>query len=149
MGDSPLTPEELDALVKLDEAIRADNVSPNSLDPSALPPEMRSVAGALWSLNQSYVARTPNTFSGMPAAIGKYRIRSVLGVGGYGIVYLGDDPQLQRVVAIKVPLPGRINDRQGRERYGDRSGEKVRQERNLYSDARSEKGLEKDAGQGA
>ena len=117
MRDSRLTPEELDALVKLDEAIRADNVSPNSLDTSALPPEMRSVAGALWSLNQSYVARTPNTFSGMPAAIGKYRIRSVLGVGGYGIVYLGDDPQLQRVVAIKVPLPGRINDSQGRERF--------------------------------
>ncbi|MCY2985675.1 MAG: serine/threonine-protein kinase [Planctomycetota bacterium] len=117
MGDFPLTPEELDALAKLDETIRADNASPIRLDPSSLPPEMRSVASALWNLNQSYSARTPNTFSGKPTAIGKYRIRSVLGVGGYGIVYLGDDPQLQRVVAIKVPLPGRMNDNQSRQRF--------------------------------
>ena len=45
-----------------------------------------------------------------PQHIGRYRIENVLGQGGFGLVYLAHDDQLQRPVAIKVPH-GKLVDR--------------------------------------
>ena len=38
-----------------------------------------------------------------PPHVGRYRVERVLGQGGFGLVYLAHDDQLQRPVAIKVP----------------------------------------------
>lgn len=44
----------------------------------------------------------------IPAQIGRFEIKSVLGVGAFGRVYEADDPLLNRTVAIKAPLRNRF-----------------------------------------
>ncbi len=39
----------------------------------------------------------------LPLQVGRYRVRSLLGEGGFGRVYLVHDEQLERLAAVKVP----------------------------------------------
>ncbi len=51
--------------------------------------------------SSAFTSRTPN----QPATIGGFRVIRVLGRGGMGVVYLADDPNAHREVAIKVMKP--------------------------------------------
>jgi non-specific serine/threonine protein kinase len=53
----------------------------------------------------------------MPDHIGSYRILGEVGVGGMGVVYLGEDPTLERRIAIKVLPPDLASDARGMKRF--------------------------------
>src|SRR5262245_24185252 len=52
-----------------------------------------------------------------PTKIGRYTILRLLGKGGFGRVYLAQDDDLKRLVAIKVPRPGRVSQPEDIEAY--------------------------------
>jgi len=61
------------------------------------------------------MAATP--LLGAGTEIGPYRIESVLGRGGMGVVYLARDPRLDRPVALKLLTPELAGDERFRERF--------------------------------
>ena len=69
--------------------------------------ELIGFDGTIDSQNNQSGDQTPATAHGlprpMPTQIDRYRILSRLGKGSFGVVYLAEDDQLQRQVAIKVP----------------------------------------------
>jgi serine/threonine protein kinase len=45
----------------------------------------------------------------VPQTLGRYRLDTLIGAGGYGQVWKGFDPELQRTVAIKIPRSGHLS----------------------------------------
>src|SRR5215813_10404852 len=66
-----------------------------------------------------HVADADGPFAGVgpPERIGRYRMERVLGKGGFGLVYLAHDDQLQRLVAIKVPHRQLVDRQEAAEAY--------------------------------
>ena len=52
-----------------------------------------------------------------PAQIGRFAVKKVLGQGGFGLVYLAHDEQLNRCVAVKVPHAKLISKPENAEAY--------------------------------
>ncbi|MCU0709082.1 MAG: serine/threonine protein kinase, partial [Pirellula sp.] len=49
--------------------------------------------------------------------LGRYQIECFIGRGGFGIVYLANDPVLHRKVALKIPLLGDLEESRQKERF--------------------------------
>ncbi len=52
--------------------------------------------------------RQPDHSPPMPSHLGRYEVVRRLGKGGFGVVYLGQDPELNRPVALKTPRPDKL-----------------------------------------
>ncbi|MHB8973099.1 MAG: bifunctional serine/threonine-protein kinase/formylglycine-generating enzyme family protein [Pirellulaceae bacterium] len=52
-----------------------------------------------------------------PRQIGRFQLRQTLGRGAFGVVYLAHDPQLERLVAVKVPRADRFDSAHDAERF--------------------------------
>ena len=117
MPDSSLSTGEIDKLIKLDADLKSGAKLPTDSKASTEDSDLISATAALREIHQAFRVNHKQLPIGLPETIGKYHIRSVLGVGGFGIVYLAEDRQLKRVVAIKSPLVGRIDSEDDRRRF--------------------------------
>jgi HEAT repeat protein/tRNA A-37 threonylcarbamoyl transferase component Bud32 len=53
----------------------------------------------------------------LPAQVGRFAVRGLIGSGAFGTVYRAHDPLLDREVALKVPQPGTLDDPHARQRF--------------------------------
>ena len=61
--------------------------------------------------------RSPATSATVPARIGRFEVRALLGSGGFGSVYRAHDPLLGRAVALEVAHAGLVENPTQRKRF--------------------------------
>jgi len=71
------------------------------------------------SERESYSIRTSpaTTEEFTQTTLGRFNLKERLGAGGFGVVYLADDTQLNRQVALKIPRAGTLADPEAHERF--------------------------------
>ncbi len=79
-----------------------DALAPTELDSATSVPDDDATVSAGSS---AQVIEEPPHDTPIPAQLGRYAVTSLLGRGGFGVVYLAHDGELSRRVAIKVPRP--------------------------------------------
>ena len=84
---------------------------------------MPAAAGASGATGASTLSQQDNDSNALPAGamLGEFEILRVIGVGGFGIVYLANDHSLQRKIALKEYMPSSLAERSSQSRVTVRS----------------------------
>jgi formylglycine-generating enzyme required for sulfatase activity/serine/threonine protein kinase len=102
-------------LVKRLSKLRAPEDRPAQTN--AYVPEPSRAASSPVAAASKYSFLAPPEAADELGRMGLYRVLQVLGKGGMGIVFRAEDPQLNRMVALKVMLPEMADAESGRERF--------------------------------
>lgn len=107
LDDSPLDDSVLSSLLQYDAALRQGSAAVTVVLRADGEPEDALSLGqrALQELEAAIPRRPAVMPSWAPSVIGRFQIQSVLGAGGFAVVYLAFDPKLDRLVALKIPRP--------------------------------------------
>jgi serine/threonine protein kinase len=87
------------------------------LSNSGGPERDRDTLSAIKKSDPDFSFLAPPKTKGELGRLGPYRVLSVLGSGGMGIVFKAEDPGLKRLVAIKAILPKIAKDASAKERF--------------------------------
>src|SRR6185437_6821482 len=124
LADDDHLSEELIARMALFEAALTEGADPAFLTvaaplPSPLRPHWARLENCLRLLRDVYPSRPLSApYPGLPAGVfGRFRIRREIGRGGFGIIFLANDPQLRRLVALKLPRPEALVNTELRQRF--------------------------------
>jgi WD40 repeat protein len=97
----------LSSLLQFDESLRSGQLADTQLvsDDQELLEPLELGQTALLELEAAIPRRVSVMPSWAPEKIARFEIQSVLGSGGFAVVYLAFDPTLNRQVALKIPRP--------------------------------------------
>jgi tRNA A-37 threonylcarbamoyl transferase component Bud32 len=101
---------------------RKRTVDPAEKSPAAADPAttMSQAAASIQTSKAGQPLKAAPAKSGaipVPASFGRYRIEKELGKGAMGVVYLAEDTQLHRKVALKIPKQSSLEDPETLERF--------------------------------